>query len=578
MTFLLWVPFRVHAADSSQPQKPSWIPKVYLYTPPPQEVSTSTVFQAVDPQIINKLIRLLDENNLGKLESGVDTPLLEDIKTFVTPEGFALKNRYTRLGVALAEALGWEEIKHIRIISERSLKERLTLVARWDSSPNVRTIALIALASLKDKNDIVYFREALQSRNVGIRYAAIEALLKWGFPEALQTLKDLAQRDESYLIRQYAAYAMVRFGDASGMDILRANLDSSDWLVRTLSAKFLGDVGDPSDYDRLLNRLDQEQVTNTNEFVNAEISIAALKLFPQKLAFDKAESERKKRLKREKKLGLPPAPEPVPEPKSSGGTVFELDPLVVTAPRLKVQEDLVDSRVNYKLLKIAQGKEDMRISQEQGDKSQAYKDMNFLVTPNGIGLKVRYTVLGYLLTEGLAGTKNFELQDQLMRIAREGKNPDVRSYALIALAYCKDRMHLSYFQDALRRETSVADRFSAVEALQIWGYNDAVSILTGVAKLDPSPIVKVYATQAIWRMGEPIGRDYMLPFLDHDVWLIRAMAMRYMGELGSGQDYGKLLSYLGTDQRDIVQSEMCSALLRLYAKKIEEDRKSGDNK
>ncbi len=551
------------------------MPKIYLYHPPPPEVSTSTVFRSVDPQIINKIIQLLDETNLGKLESGVDNPLLNDLVTFVTPEGFALKNRYTRLGVALSESLGWEQIKHIRVISERNLKERLTLVARWDSSPNVRSIALIALASIKDKNDIVYFREALQSRNIGIRYATIEALVKWGFPDAVATLKELTRRDESLLIRQYAADALGMMGDPSGLQVLRVNLESNDWLVRALSANYLGELGDHNDYEALVNRLDQEQSTsNTNDFVAAEISIAALKLFPQKLAFDKAERERKKRKKQQAKGLTPPPQESTGAVKPAAGPVLELDPLVVTAPRLKIPEgELVDPRVNYRLLKIVQGKEDLRITQDQGNLSQTYKDLNFLVTPGGIGLKTRYTVLGYLMTEGLAGTKDFQLQDQLMRIAREGTNPDVRCYALIALAYCQDRLHLGLFQNALRRDNSVADRFAAVEALQIWGYQDAVSILTGVARLDSSPIVKAYATQAVWRMGDPIGRDYLLRFLDDPNWLIRAMAMRYLGDLGTGRDYGKLLSYLGSDQPDIVQAEMCTSLLRLYAKKVEEDEK-----
>ena len=244
-----WVPAK--AENSST--KPSWMPRFYLYRPPPVEKSTSTVFEAVDPQIINKLIQLLDELNLGKLESVDETPLLNELNSFKTSEGFALKERYLRLGAALSESLGWEEIKHIRVLSDRNLKERLTLVARWDSSPNVRTIALIALAHLRDKNDIIYFREALQSRNIGIRYATIEALIQWGFPEAIPTLKDLAERDESLLIRQYASYARVILGDPLGLDLLRDNLDSQDWFVRSLSAKYLGDVGDHQDYERLLD-------------------------------------------------------------------------------------------------------------------------------------------------------------------------------------------------------------------------------------------------------------------------------------------------------------------------------------
>jgi HEAT repeat protein len=137
-------------------------------------------------------------------------------------------------------------------------------------------------------------------------------------------------------------------------------------------------------------------------------------------------------------------------------------------------------------------------------------------------------------------------------------------------------MHLAYFQEALQSDAA-ADRFAAVVALQIWGHKYAVSILSGVVKLDVSPLVKVYAAQALWRMGDSLGRDYMLPFLDHESWLIRAMAMRYFGELGGAQDYSKILSYFGTQQKAIVQAEMCSALLRLYSKKIAEDRKEGDS-
>ena len=292
--FLL--PGALCAEDQVKGKAPTWFrPQISIYEPPPPEVSTSTVFRSADPQIIQKLIELLDENNLGKLESGIETPLLEELKTFVTPEGFELKNRYTRLGVALSESLGWEGIKHIRVISEQNLKQRLTTVARWDSSPNVRTIALIALASLGDKNDLVYFREAMWSRNIGIRYAAIEALEKWNQPDAIPILKDLTQKDESYLIRVFAARVLAGMGDPGGFEYLRAGIESRDWLVRSLSAKYLGEVGNYEDYDLLLDHLSMEQATNSNDFVVAEISIAALKLFPQKIEHDRLEREKKKK-------------------------------------------------------------------------------------------------------------------------------------------------------------------------------------------------------------------------------------------------------------------------------------------
>ncbi len=294
-----------------------------------------------------------------------------------------------------------------------------------------------------------------------------------------------------------------------------------------------------------------------------------LKLFPQKVAKDKEDREEKKR---KKKAALPVQPKVEP-PKPIPGLVFELDPLVVTAPRLRIpQGELVDPRVNFQLLKLIREKQDLRISEEQANLSAAYKDLDALVTPKGIRLKARYTVLGYLLTEGLAGTKDFELVDQLMRMVRERKNPDVSSYALIALAYGKDMSHLGLFQDALRSEV-VSERFAAVEALQAWALPEAKSILIGVTKMDTSPIVRAYAAQAALRLGDLTGKDYLVRALDDTEWPVRAMAMRYLGELGTAQEYGKVLAYLGSQQRPIVQAEMCSALLRLYAKKYEEDSK-----
>ena len=69
-----------------------------------------------------------------------------------------------------------------------------------------------------------------------------------------------------------------------------------------------------------------------------------------------------------------------------------------------------------------------------------------------------------------------------------------------------------------------------------------------------------------------MGKDYLLRALDDQEWLVKAMAMRYLGEMGGAEDYSKLLSYFGSNQKNIIQAEMCSALLRLYSKKIEKDR------
>ncbi len=246
--------------------KPSWIPKIYIYNPPPAEVSTSTVFRTVDPQIIQKLIELLDEQNLGKIEKGDETPILEQLKPMVTPEGLEQKARLLQLGVSLSESLGWEQIKHIRVISEQNLKQRLTTVARWDHTPIVRSIALISLATLRDKNDAVYFREALWSRNIGIRFATVEALKIWGkVDEGVPLLMEVVKRDDSMLVRVSAAKALSWLNDPSGKELLRNYLQDRDWFVRALAANALGEIGNYEDYDFLLNQLSKEPLGNTNE-------------------------------------------------------------------------------------------------------------------------------------------------------------------------------------------------------------------------------------------------------------------------------------------------------------------------
>ena len=567
------------AEDSKESKPASWMrPKIYIYQPPAVEVSTVTTFRTVDPQIIQKLIDLLQEDYLGKKEEDDPTdPIASSllaIKSLETPEGKELGNRYTYLGVALSESLGWEQIKHIRVISEQNLKQRLTIVARWEQ-PDVRSIALVALATLKDKNDLVYFQEALWSRQIGVRYATVEALLKWGYPEAVPILQGLVDRDESFLIRAVAAAALAHLGAPNGISILRQNLDSKDWLVRALSAKALGEVGSYEDYDILVQQINREQISNSNEFVLAETAVAALKLFPLKIEKQNEEKELKKQRKKNPAY-QPSIKKEAVRPRKD--VLFELEPLVVKAPRLQIEQEIpVDSRIDFQLLKLLQEKPEMRVTDEMRHQSIAYNDLDFLVTPNGRRLLGRYTILGLLLTEGLAGTKDFQLMNELQRIARnerkfEEKNKQVVSFAMIALAYNKDPIHLSIFQDALRSE-SPTDRFASLEALSIWGLPEATSILIGVTKLDSSAFIRVYAAQAAWRMGESIGRDFILSSLNDQDWVARAMAMRYFGELGSADAYEQLLAYFASQQRPIVQAEMCSALLRLFAKKAEAEKR-----
>ena len=265
-------------------------------------------------------------------------------------------------------------------------------------------------------------------------------------------------------------------------------------------------------------------------------------------------------------------PEKIKEEKSSD-VLFELEPLIVKAPRLNIKQgEPVDSRINYQLLRLLQEKPDLRISMDMENQSPAYKDLNFLVTPNGIRLKTRYTILGLLLTEGLAGANDFQITDELKRLARGDRalqsGSRVKFFALIALAHNHDLSNLGLFQNALR-STVPSERFAAAEALSVWGLPDAISILLGVSKLDTSAVVKIFAAQTVLRLGEPMGKDVLISLLNSDDWVVRAMAMRYLGEMVNSSDYSRILAYFSMETKQLVQAEMCSALLRLHIKRME---------
>ena len=92
-------------------------------------------------------------------------------------------------------------------------------------------------------------------------------------------LVDEIAHDYEPILRVYAAGALARMGDSAALHRLRDNLDDPSWLVKAMSARFLGEVGTAEDYDILVSRIGREQ---TNDFVVAEYCIAALKLFPKK--------------------------------------------------------------------------------------------------------------------------------------------------------------------------------------------------------------------------------------------------------------------------------------------------------
>lgn len=241
---------------------------------------------------------------------------------------------------------------------------------------------------------------------------------------------------------------------------------------------------------------------------------------------------------------------------------IELEPLAVTVPRKKIPPNLlIDGRINAVLLDLLQNRAGARPS-EADLQGPSVRLLNSLASPAGYLLKVRYTELGFLLTEGLAGTPDLVLRDKIVGAARSGANPQVRASALMAISYSREPGDRGLFQEALLSRDITA-RFGAVEALLNWYRPEAVADIANAARLDASGPLRMYAAQAMARLGDPGGLDILRRGLDDADWLARAMAARYLGELGAAGDYDKLLFNLSREQNSFVKAEMCGALLRL---------------
>ncbi|MFH1725603.1 MAG: HEAT repeat domain-containing protein [Elusimicrobiota bacterium] len=254
--------------------------------------------------------------------------------------------------------------------------------------------------------------------------------------------------------------------------------------------------------------------------------------------------------------------------------LLELEPLVITAPRMKIPERaVIDSQINMHLLRLLRNRADARVeAQHRLDASMA--SLSKLSTATGFKLKTRYTELGFLLTEGLAGVKDFALANELERVARLGTNVQTRAAAMVALAYTKDQRYLGLFQGAIN-DQNITVRFGALEALVVMGGPSVQFLISNTARNDASPALRAHAAVAMWRAGDIYGREILLRMYQDPDWLTRAMATTYLGELGGDDEYRRLMRQLDTEQDPIVKAALCSALLRLQQSKNSGDTAEG---
>ncbi len=258
------------------------------------------------------------------------------------------------------------------------------------------------------------------------------------------------------------------------------------------------------------------------------------------------------------------AGDPVPANLGVDMSLGFLPALEVTAPRV-VQEDLIDPVINQQLMRLLTQRMDARADAVAASDASLI-NLARLSTLTGYSLKTRYTEIGFLLTEGLAGTRDYQLQSELEKAARLAKNVQTRAAAMVALAYTKRMQYLTLFQGALT-DPNPTVRFAALESLLVLGDPGVTLQLGGSARNDQSVAIQIYAAAGLWRKGDNFGQSILLRFLDHQDWFARAMAAYYLGELGGGYEYRRLMQYLDRETDPSARAELSTALMKLHPKK-----------
>ena len=196
------------------------------------------------------------------------------------------------------------------------------------------------------------------------------------------------------------------------------------------------------------------------------------------------------------------------------------------------------------------------------------KDLIVLGTPEGYYLRSRYLDLGISLSQDLAvAADDKRLNDELVEAARWERNPDIRSAALIAMAARRQPDSKRYLDEALNNPQPEI-RFAALEALQVWGQPEAKDLYVRAVRSDREAIIRIYAAQALAKMGDPLGLETLRNELQSGSWLACAMAARYLGDVGTGDDYDLVLDRMVREQtNDFVKAETAIAALKLFPKK-----------
>lgn len=230
-------------------------------------------------------------------------------------------------------------------------------------------------------------------------------------------------------------------------------------------------------------------------------------------------------------------------------------------------ETRLDPAISNALVKLAEERRSLKRDLTQVDGTPA-ADILTVGSPIGYALRNRFLNVGIPLGEAFSRSTDPAFRAQLLELSRWDRDGESRAAALIALARTHDIKYLQVFNEALIH-LDPAVRFGALEALVNFEHpREAMPLLAAASERDTEPLLRVYAAAGLARMGDAAGLHRLRAFLDNPSWVVKAMAAKYLGELGGAEDYDLLLGRIDREVgNDFVVAEYCVSALKLWPKK-----------
>jgi HEAT repeat protein len=230
-------------------------------------------------------------------------------------------------------------------------------------------------------------------------------------------------------------------------------------------------------------------------------------------------------------------------------------------------ETRLDPAISNALIKLAEDRRNLKrdLTKIEGTPTA---DILTVGSPIGYALRNRFLNVGIPLGDAFSHSTDPAFRAQLLELSRWDRDGESRAAALIALARTHDLKYLQVFNEALIH-LDPAVRFGALEALVVFEHpREAMPLLAAASERDTEPLLRVYAAAGLARMGDVAGLHRLRSFLDNPSWVVKALAVKYLGELGSAEDYDLLLRRIDSEVgNDFVVAEYAVSALKLWPKK-----------